>query len=396
MSDSSRALPSGVRAGVVGLGFIGVAHIEALRRLGVEVAAVVGSSPDRAREKAASLGIEEVASSVEELAANPDIDVVHIASPNHVHVEQVRCCLEAGKHVVCEKPLGISSRQTGELVQLAAATGLVNAVCFNIRFYPVNHHMAALVNSGDLGHPMLVHGGYIQDWLLLDTDWNWRLRPEEGGQLRAIADIGSHWIDLAQFVTGRRIVEVMADLHTVVPVRRHPPGSVETFGGGGVADDRELVTEEMTTDDAAGLLLRFEDGTRGTATISQVTAGRKNQVSLTVSCSTSAVAWNSEQPDELWVGHRGRPNEIMFRDPAAMAPSAAAVTSFPAGHVEGFPDTFKALFGQVYADVVAGGPSEHPTYPTFRDGHDALLVTDAIALSAQSRRWEPVRREETP
>ena len=387
---------SEIRVGVVGVGFIGVAHVEALRRLGVEAAAVVGSSPDRARAKAHAANLPAVVASVEDLVADPTIHAVHIASPNHVHAAQVRSCLDAGKHVICEKPLGLSSVETGDLLLRAEASGLVHAVCFNIRFYPINHQMAAMVAGGDIGTPNLVHGSYLQDWLLLDTDWNWRLQPEIGGQLRAVADIGSHWIDLAQFVSGQRIVEVMAELHTFVPVRRHPSGPVETFVRSPDPNEAvDLVAEQMTTDDGAGILLRFENGARGILTVSQVTAGRKNQVSLTVSGSAAAMSWCSEQPDELWIGHRGRANEMLQRDGGLMAPSAAAITAFPPGHVEGFPDTFRALFAQVYADIEAGHPSPAPAYPTFADGHDAMLVTEAVARSAASQRWEPVARTGT-
>jgi predicted dehydrogenase len=381
---------SDVKAGVIGVGFIGVAHVEALRRLGVDVAGVVGSSPERARLKAAAANLPTVYDSVEALAADPGIDVIHVTSPNHAHADQVRICLEAGKHVVCEKPLAISAAETADLVGRAAATGLVNAVCFNIRFYPLNHQMRAMVAAGEIGEPRLITGSYLQDWLLLETDWNWRLQPAEAGFLRAVADIGSHWLDLARFVGGRNVVEVMADLHTLVPVRRHPAGPVETFAV--VAERDELVAEEMTSDDAAGILLRFEGGARGVVSISQVSAGRKNSVSIEVDGSESALAWYSEDPDRLWIGHRGRPNEILQRDPGLLDPSAARLAGYPGGHVEGYPDTFRALFSRVYADVVAGGPAPEPAYPTFADGHDALLVTEAVARSSAEGRWVTVER----
>jgi predicted dehydrogenase len=381
---------SEIRAGVIGVGFIGVAHVEALRRLGVEVVGVVGSSPERAAAKAESASLPRVYDSVEALVADDGIDVVHVASPNNVHFEQVKAALEAGKHVVCEKPLTLRSSEAAELVDLAVDTGLVNAVCFNIRFYPLNHQMAAMVEAGEIGRPLFITGSYHQDWLLRDTDWNWRLVPEEAGDLRAIADIGSHWLDLARFITGKRVVEVMADLHTFVPVRRHPAGPVETFAA--VDEEVELVEEEMSSDDAAGILLRFEDGTRGTVSISQTSAGRKNAVSIEVDGTDSALAWHSEHPDHLWIGHRSRPNEVLQRDPSLAAPAAARVTGYPGGHVEGYPDTFRALFSQVYADVEAGGAAAEPAYPTFVDGLDALLVTEAIARSSAEQRWVTVDR----
>ncbi|MDJ0954471.1 MAG: Gfo/Idh/MocA family oxidoreductase [Acidimicrobiia bacterium] len=381
---------SEIKAGVVGVGFIGVAHVEALRRLGVDVFGVVGSTPERARAKAESANLPRVYESVAAMAADDDIDVIHIASPNHVHADQARVVLDAGKHVVCEKPLALTSEQTADLVARAEKSGLVNAVCFNIRFYPNCHQARSLVADGELGTPRLVSGSYLQDWLLLETDWNWRLESEKAGALRAVADIGSHWLDLARFITGANVTEVMADLHTFVKVRKHPAGPVETFAVGG--DDEELIAEAMESDDGAGILLRFDNGARGVVTISQVSAGRKNSVSIEVDGSDSALSWFSENPDHLWIGHRGRPNEILQRDPSLASPDAARVIGYPGGHVEGYPDTFRALFAEVYADVAAGGPSAAPTYPTFADGHDALLVTEAVARSSEEQRWIRIER----
>jgi len=381
---------SEVKAGVVGVGFIGVAHVEALRRLGVDVVGVVGSTPQRARAKAEIANLPEVYESVEALAGDPDIDVIHVASPNHVHAEQVRIALDAGKHVVCEKPLGVDSTETADLVARADASGLVNAVCFNIRFYPNCHQARAMVAAGEIGAPRLVTGSYLQDWLLLETDWNWRLEAEKAGALRAVADIGSHWLDLAGFIAGSQVTEVMADLHTFVPVRRHPAGPVETFASGGA--DEDLIAEEMASDDAAGILLRFANGAAGVVTISQVSAGRKNSVSIEIDGSDAALSWFSENPDHLWIGHRGRPNEILQRDPSLADPEAARLIGYPGGHVEGYPDTFRALFAEVYADVAAGGPSDAPAYPTFADGHDVVAVTEAVARSSIEKRWITVER----
>ena len=381
---------NGIKAGVVGIGFIGVAHVEALRRLGVDVIGVVGSTPERAKAKAESAGLPSVYESMEALVADPEIDVVHIASPNYAHADQVRLALDAGKHVVCEKPLALNSDDTADLVTRAGESGLVNAVCFNIRFYPANHQAMAMVASGAIGDPRLITGSYHQDWLLLETDWNWRLQPEEAGSLRAVADIGSHWLDLASFISGKRVTEVMADLHTLVPVRRHPSGPVETFST--VTETDDLVEEQMTSDDAAGILLRFEDGARGAVTISQVSAGQKNSVRYEVAGSESSLSWSSTQADDLFIGHRGRANEILSRDPGLFAPEAAALIAYPGGHAEGFPDTLRALFSRVYQDVAAGSPNPAPAYPTFADGHDVMLVTEAIVRSHQDEKWTPVQR----
>jgi len=385
---------AGTRVGIVGTGWMAATHTEALRRLGVEVAGVAGRSPDRAREVADRLGLATAYDSVEALVADDSLAAVHVTSPNDVHATQAAAALRAGRHVVCEKPLGVSAEETAALVELAAGTGLVNAVCFNLRFSPHNHNAAGMVRDGSLGEPRYVSGGYHQDWLLLETDWNWRLVAERQGGLRAVADIGSHWIDLVCFVTGRRVVEVLADLHTFVPERNHPVGEVGTFAGHGVAADVERVREPMSSDDAAGILLRFEGGLRGLCSVSQVSAGRKNRLSWELNGSQRSLAWVSEEPEYLWIGHRGRPNELANKDPGLMTDLGAAVTGYPAGHVEGYPDTFRGLFAAVYADIAAGKPSAAPAYPTFADGHDIALVCQAVAESARSRAWTPVERSE--
>jgi predicted dehydrogenase len=378
---------SSLRAAVVGTGFIGVVHVDALRRLGVDVVGVVGSTPERAAEKARAAGLPEPYDGFETMLADPRVDVVHITSPNHLHHAQVEAALAAGKHVVCEKPLGLDARETADLVSLAERSGLVHAVNFNVRFYPQVQEAAARVRAGALGDVFLVSGGYLQDWLLLDTDWNWRLDPAAGGGLRAVGDIGSHWIDLMTFVTGRRVDAVCADLATFVPVRQEPVGPVETFGA---AAGGETVPHVMETEDAAGLLLRLDGGARATATISQVSAGRRNLLSFEVDGSGGSVAWASERPEELWFGHRGRPNELLLRDATLMDPTAAATTHLPAGHAEGFADTFRELYRVVYAAAAGGAPPASPRYPSFADGHEAALIGAAIARSAQEARWVTV------
>jgi predicted dehydrogenase len=381
---------SQINVGVVGIGFIGMAHIEALRRIGVNVVGVVGSSPTRARAIAEQRDLPKVYDSVGELAADPAIDAIHIASPNSAHYDQVIECLDAGKHVICEKPLAVTSDQSADLVARATSAGVVNAVCFNLRFYGHVLQSHAMIADNDLGSVNYITGRYFQDWLLKDTDWNWRLVADKGGELRAVADIGSHWIDMAQFMSGQRVVEVMADLHTFVPVRRHPAGPVETFAVGSVDDD--LIEEAMDSDDAASIMLKFDGGARGLTAISQVSAGRKNSIRFEIDGAESSVAWDSEDPELLFVGHRGRANEALNRDPSLVKPSVAKHIGYPGGHVEGYPDTFRSLFASLYADIAAGQPSAKPEYPTFADGHDVLLVTDAVARSAAEQRWVKVDR----
>ena len=372
-----------LRAGVVGTGFIGAVHVEALRRLGVEVAGVVGSSPVRARVK----GLAPVIGSYEALLADDAVDVVHLTTPNHLHRRQVKQALEAGKHVVCEKPLAMTSEQSAELLELAEQSGLVHCTNFNIRFYPQVQQARALVQSGAVGAVWNVHGGYLQDWLLLPTDWNWRLEPAKGGELRAVGDIGSHWLDLLQFVTGMRVESLLADLATTIPVRRRPVGEVETFAA---AADVEREDAAMRTEDLAHILLRFEGGARGSLVVSQVSAGRKNSLRFEVDGSKGALAWDSERHEELWLGHRGKPNEVLLRDPSLFLPEASSRTYLPAGHAEGFGETFKELYRAVYRAVAAGQPPDEPDYPTFAAGHWENVLGDAVALSNRERRWVEV------
>ena len=379
---------STMTAGIVGTGFMGVAHTEALRRLGVHVKGIVGSTPERARKKAEQTNLPDMYESVEALLADPDIDVVHITTPNHLHHAQVSAAIDAGKHVLCEKPLAVSIDEGRDLVARAAAKGVIGAVCFNQRYYPNVHQARSMVAAGELGSVRLVTGGYLQDWLLFETDWNWRLESEKSGDLRAVADIGSHWFDNVEFITGARIAAVMADLHTFHQQRTRPVGEVETFASHTVGEV-ERVTESVASDDAAGMLLRFDNGARGTATVSQISPGRKNFLNWEIDCTKSAISFNTENPEDLWVGHRGQPNQIRKRDSSMMHPAAAATVGYPAGHVEGYPDTFRALFNDVYAHVLSGmaGPA---LYPTFTDGLRSLIVCDAVAHSASSGTWAQV------
>jgi predicted dehydrogenase len=379
-----------VGAAVIGTGFIGTVHVEQLRRIGVQVRGVLGSTPERGLARADALGVARAYPSLEAILDDPSVDVVHVTSPNHLHVPQARQILASGRHVVCEKPLAMTASESAELVRLASESGRVNAVNFNIRFYPLHQHVRELVAGGGLGDVRFVTGHYFQDWLLLETDWNWRLDPDKGGSLRAVGDIGSHWLDLATFMTGQPIVAVMADLATFIPLRAQPRGPVATFATERSAD---TVDSTMTTEDVASILLRFANGARGSVAVSQISAGRKNSLQWEIDGSIASAAWDSETPDHLWLGHREQPNEILLRNPALMGPAGQAASALPGGHVEGFADTFGALFRAIYADVVAGRPADRPPYATFADGHDEMLVGDAIAESARLGRWVEVARE---
>jgi predicted dehydrogenase len=378
-----------IGAAVIGTGFIGTVHVEALRRIGVQVRGVLGSTPERGAARARTLGVPRAYRSLDDLLADETVQVVHVASPNDLHVSQSKAILAAKRHVVCEKPLTVSASESFELVALAAQSRLVNATNFNLRYYPLNQDARETVAAGTLGTVRLVTGHYFQDWLLLDSDWNWRLQSDRGGPLRAVGDIGSHWLDLMTYVTGQRIAAVMADLTTFIGTRYEPAGPVETFSSKRSGD---TVSRKIATEDTASILLRFEKGARGAVSISQISPGRKNSLQYEIDGSEAALAWDSEQPDQAWIGHRDRPNEVLIRNPALMGPAGQAASALPGGHVEGFFDTFCAHFRAVYADVVAGAPSVAPGYPTFADGHDEMLIGAAIAQSAREGRWVDVAR----
>lgn len=361
-----------MRAAIVGTGFMARTHAEALARIRVQVRGVVGSSPDREVDFAPTYP------GFDEMLDDDRVDVVHICTPNHVHFEQALAALQAGKHVVCEKPLALTPAEAHQLCAAATERGLVNAVCFINRFYPLCQDAALRVEAGSVGAVRLVTGTYLQDWLSKDTDWNWRLDPAAGGPLRVVGDIGSHWLDLVSFVTGQRIESVMADLTTVLPTRQRPTGSVETFAVS--TGDTEPV--DVTTEDMAGILLRFDGGARGVLTLSQVSPGRKNHLAFEVSGAAASLAWDLESPEQLWIGYRDAPNRIQLR----------SAGDYPAGHAQGYPDAFKALFRAVYADIEAGRPAEQPDYPTFNDGFEQIIVGEAIAESARLGAWVPVQR----
>lgn len=339
-----------MRAAIVGTGFMAHTHAEALARIRVQVRGVVGSSPDRTVDFAATYP------SFDDMLDDDRVDAVHICSPNHLHFDQALAALQAGKHVICEKPLTLTPAEAHQLCSAATEHGLVNAVCFISRFYPLCQDAALRVEAGSVGAVRLVTGHYLQDWLSKDTDANWRLDPAVGGAPRVVGDIGSHWLDLVSYVTGQKVESVMADLTTVLP--------------------------ERTTEDTAGVLLRFDGGARGVLTLSQVSPGRKNQLSFEVSGAEASLAWESENPEQLWIGYRDAPNRLQLR----------SAGDYPAGHAQGYPDAFKALFRAIYADIEAGKPAETPDYATFDDGFEQIVVGEAIAESARLGVWVPVQR----
>jgi len=373
-------------AAVVGAGFIGPVHVEGLRRAGVHVTGILGVSREESQGAAEALGLPRAYESYDELLADAAAAAVHLAVPNRLHHAMARRALEAGKHVLCEKPLAMNSAESAELVALAERTGLAAGVNYNIRYYPLCLEARDRVARGQVGDVYSVCGSYVQDWLFHPTDYNWRVLAEEGGQLRAVADIGTHWLDLIHAVTGLQVEAVCADLRTVFPVRQRPKGEVETFKG---KQETQVATEpvDITTDDYGCVLIRFRGGARGCLWVSQVTAGRKNCLRYELAGSKCALAWCSEEPNSLWIGRRDEPNQVLLRDPALVGDAARAHIHYPGGHNEGFPDTFKQCFRSFYGYIEAGDFSAPPPFPTFADGHREVVLCEAILHSHAEGRW---------
>lgn len=377
-----------VKAGVIGTGFIGPAHVEALRRLGfVEVVALAERDQATADEKAAALGIPRAYGDYRKLLADPGVAVVHNCTPNNLHFDINQAILDAGKHCVSEKPLAINSQQTRSLTEAAKQSGLVNAVDFNYRGYPLVQHARAMCQAGEVGEIYSISGSYFQDWLYLDTDYSWRLEPEISGESRALGDIGSHWCDLVQFATGLTITEVMGDLVTVHQTRRKPKRAIETFAGKLLRpEDYEEVPIE--TEDYASVLFACDSGARGVFGVSQVAAGRKNRLYFEIHGSKRALAWDQESPNELWIGYREKPNEVLIKDPSLLKEAARSYAHYPGGHPEGYPDGPKNLFANIYRTVL--GDPDAGGFPTFADGHRAVAIVEAILTSHRARQWTKV------
>jgi predicted dehydrogenase len=379
------------KVAIIGLGFMGRTHIQALRRLGVEVYGVAGISEDEAKNAAQELSIPKWYRNFNEAIADPAVKVVHLCTPNNLHFQQAKKALEAGKHILCEKPLALTPTESGELAALAKKTGLVTAVNYNLRFYPICQEAKARVAAGDLGTPYLIHGAYLQDWLFLKTDWNWRLETEQGGDLRVVADIGTHWMDLVTYITGLKITSVMADFSTVHPTRFKPTGEVETFAGK-IEANKSANEVPIKTEDVAVIMFRFENGTLGSVNLSQVSAGRKNYFWFEISGSKSAFHWDQENPNEMWIGYREQPNQILLKDPSLFHPEVRALTGFPGGHAEGYPDTFVQVFRQFYGAIASGKMPTTGKFATFEDGHHEMLLCQAIQRSAAEKRWVEVAK----
>lgn len=376
----------GLQAAVIGAGFIGPVHVEALRRLGVNVRGVLGSSPEKSRAAAERLGVETAYPTLDALLADESVDVAHVTSPNWLHHEQAAAALGASKHVMCEKPLAVNCEESSALVELARGSGLAAGVNYNIRFYPMCVEARERARGGALGPIRSVVGSYTQDWLVKHTDYNWRVLADRAGPLRAVADIGTHWLDLLLYISGLGVDAVMADLATVHATRLRPTGEVETFADADGAPGAPAPVG-IDTEDQGSVLLKFWGGPRGNLWVSQTTPGRRNCLRFEVAGADGSLAWNSETPNEMRMGSRDAPNALMSRDPSLLGAAAAAHVSLPGGHNEGFHDTFKECFRAFYPAIADGKDDAAATYPTFADGHREVVLCDAILRSHREQRW---------
>ena len=375
-------MSSELRAGIAGAGFIGSVHARSARLAGARISAVAASSLESAQRAAKALGAERAVASAEELVSDPDVDVVHVCTPNHLHLPLAEAALAAGKHVICEKPLALDATAARRLVDAAASSGLQTAVPFVYRYYPTVREARQRVRDGASGDLRLVHGAYLQDWLLRPDDDNWRVDPALGGRSRAFADIGSHWCDLAQFISGHRIVRVSARLLTGVPERLSGDGSRAFSTGNGTGAVRAV-----TTEDAAVVLFETDGAALGTVTVSQISAGRKNKLWIELDYATESLAFDQEHPEELWCGRRESAT-IVRRDPEYLSPDAARFSTLPPGHPQGYSDCFDAFVADVYDAIARGTASDG--LPDFTDGLRAAQITDAVLASAASESWVDV------
>jgi predicted dehydrogenase len=378
-----------VKTAVIGTGFMGKVHSEGIRRLGnVDIAAIAAHTDAGAKQFGDLIGVEKTTANYETILSDASIEAVHVCTPNALHYPISKAAMEAGKAVLCEKPLAMSGAEAEQMVKLASEKGVANCVNHNLRYYPVVQHVRRMIEDGDLGEVLVVQGTYSQDWLLYETDWNWRLDSKENGPLRVMGDIGSHWMDLVQHLTGLKITALCADFQIVHKTRKRPKGSVETFTGK-LLKPEDYDEVPIDTEDYAGALLHLGPRARGAFTVSQVNVGCKNRFQMEIYGTKGGAIWNQERPDELWIGNRNEPNRILIKDPALLHKGAAAYADLPGGHGEGYDDTHKQVFKRFYRKVA--DPSAPVEYPTFADGLHGMRLLEAAMESSKKRGWVEIR-----
>ena len=379
------------RVAVIGTGYIGNVHCEQLMRLSnVVLAGIADKNQAFASGAASRFGAEKIYRDAEEVLADETIDVIHNCTPNNLHYEINKLALEAGKQVFSEKPLALSAKESSELAKLADKEKAVTGINFCYRYYPVVQEAAVRVTGGKIGTVYNILGSYLQDWLLYPTDYSWRLDPSMAGASNIVGDLGSHWFDLAQFVSGLKITEVMAELKTILPVRKRPKSKETlTFSN---ASDIEYEDVKISLDEYGALLLRFDNGACGTFTTSQLAAGRKCNIDLQVYGSEGSVAWNHERSAELWFGYRNEPNRIFFESPNLQAPSTTRFARLPSGHPMGYMDAVMNLFSDFYRAIELKRENKTPDFrhPDFKAGHEEMLILEAAIRSRKNGTWAKV------
>jgi predicted dehydrogenase len=373
-----------LKTAVIGTGFMGRVHLEQLQRVeNVDVVAVVGRELKSAQKLAAGYGVEAT-DDYHKLLQSSELDAVHVCTPNAMHYSMVKDALQAGKNVLCEKPVTTTAEEAQELQALAAKTKLRNCVCHNLRYYPMVQQIRCMRESGALGDILVAQGTYSQDWMLYPTDWNWRVEAQISGASRVMGDIGSHWFDMIEHLTGLRVKSLCADFQTFHPTRKKPRRSVETFTGK-LASAEDVDDYPVTTEDFGTVIFHLGDKARGAMTASQVSAGNKNAFKFEIYGTKSSVAWNQERPDELWIGHRNDPNQIIVKDPSLLLDGARSYADLPGGHSEGYDDTFKQVFRRFYQSIA--DPAAPLEYPQIADGLRQMNLLAAEFESHRTRAW---------
>ncbi len=377
--------------GLIGPGFVAAHHIDAVRRLGdVDVVAIAGSSQQSTEKKAREYKVDRAYGDYHALIADPDIHVIHNTTPNYLHLPVTLAILAAGKHVISDKPLALNPAEGKTLRDAALAAKVAHAVTFNYRGNPLVQQARGMIARGEAGALSFVHGFYLQDWMSNPNVYSWRSDPAKGGNSSALGDIGSHWCDLAEHVSGLKIASVLADLTTVIPVRYSAGSSAEAFSAK-TGGDR--VATKVQAEDLASVLLRFENGAKGCFSVGQVLPGHKNDLQLEINGATASLKWKQEQQNELWIGRQDQPNQLLAKDPSLVSTDAARYVHLPGGHQESWADAFCNVIRDAYEWVHAGGaPEAKPAMlPTFEDGYRSTCLVDAMLRShAAGSVWQPV------
>lgn len=376
-----------INAGIVGMGFVGPIHMEALRRLNYVDIAIAEADSEKAKKVAELYSVKKYYGRWEDMVNDPQIEVIHICAPNNLHYDIAKTAISLGKHVVCDKPLTLNLRQSEELVALARTKQVVNAVTFDMAFYPLVQQAKLTVLQQELGRINYVQGHYLQDWLFYNTDYNWRVESKYQGASRIVGDIGVHCLHMIQEVIGQRIVEIYADFNTFHKTRMKPTTEVATYSE--ASADQEYHEIEIDTEDQATLLLKYDGGTKGVFIGGQVFAGRKNRIGWEIYGSKKSLGWNGEEPNQLWIGNRSGANQILMKDFSLVDQDIGSLCNFAGGLQEGYSETWKNVMNNIYQTILDGKPNNN--YPTFEDGLALQRVVEAAVESSKTNQWVSIK-----